>query len=67
MVNLMHLVEEGMGMEHSMTPIEEEILDEVYNEDLRGQLQETWKIIKPHPDSTKIGEVYSERIDEKLI
>lgn len=50
-------------MEHTMSPIEEEIFNEVHDKDLRKELAKLWKIIEAYPDSPQVRNIDWERID----
>jgi hypothetical protein len=67
MMNFVHLVQKRVCVKHAMPPIEEKVLNEVNKKHLTCQLYETRKIIKSYSNSIKIGEINSDRIDQKLI
>lgn len=62
MVDLMHLIEVS-SVKHSMSPIKEEILDEVDNKDLNENLAEFWEIIEAEFYAFYVCEENSDWVD----
>lgn len=55
-VDFMHFVEGCEGMEGSMSPVEEKVLDEIDEDDLPDDFTKGRKVMEPDPQSIFIDE-----------
>lgn len=54
MMNFMNLVKERVRMEETMSPIKEEVFNEVNQKDLRSKLCKARKVIEPYSDTFEV-------------
>lgn len=66
MMDLMHLIE-IRSVKQAMSPIKEEVLYEVDNQDLNEHLAKVWKIVKTNSYPSYVCDENRDGIDDKLI